>query len=222
MFLCMPQVVRCQVTLNPAAETRSQYVNTWHIVTVGATTPLAAATAYHTALNGFYQAVDVHLSGLVLGAVPLVRYFDLSDPKPRQPIYESTLSALSNSGSTSAPELACCISYKGTYLSGVSPKRKRGRIYLGPLKGACIDTGTGKLDSTMVTAFATAADTMITTSTSSSEWRWVVYSPTSDPTGEGNDADCWDAAVSGWVDDEVDIQRRRSLKSVGSKTLFAP
>lgn len=222
----MPQVIRCQVILTPGFEPEHQIVNTWHCVTVGATTPVDAAEDFSAALSVFYTAVDTYFSQYLGGHVPFLRAFNLDDPMPRQPILEESLSTLASASTWLPREIACCLSYKGTYLSGVSPKRKRGRIYLGPLALSTIDTANdGMFTSTFVNAVATAANTLLTSSTGSSTFRWVVYSPTSDPEatnpagGAGSDADCWDAVTGGWVDDEIDIQRRRGVGS-GTKVLY--
>lgn len=216
----MPQVVRVQVILNPAVNTRIQNMNTWHVVTVGATTPSAAAAAFLDDLDDFYQACDSFFGLFLSGSAPLARCFDLSDPKPRQPILEETLTVLTTASTQIPSEIACCMSYKGTYLSGVSPKRKRGRIYLGPLGANSLDTGAGTFSSTFRAAMASAADSLLTASSGSSEYRWVVYSPTTDTAGEGNNLDSWDAVVEGWVDDNPDVLRSRGQPG-GTRSLFS-
>lgn len=217
----MPQVVRVQVTLNPSADPRGQFVNTWHIVTVGATTTSAASDAFTQDLNAFYQTVDGQMSGDISGAVPFARCFDLSDPKPRQPVWETAFTALVCAGTTMPHEVACCLSYRGVYTSGVSPKRRRGRIYLGPLADGAVNSSTGKLHSTLVGLVAGAGDDLLQLSLASTEYHWCVYSPASDPDGTGNDTACFHSVIAGWVDDEPDIQRRRSAGSVGVKTPFS-
>jgi len=221
----MPQVVRAQVIMNPASTPKEQIMNTWHCVTVGATTPLAAVTAFATALDTFYQGIQGNFSADLEGAQPLARCFDLNDPMPRQPILEDEFSSLDTGSQYGVREIACCLSYKGTYLSGVSPKRKRGRIYIGPLSIALINTSTGMFTSAFRLALVSAADTLLAASDGSSLFRWVVYSPTSDPNsgnpagGAGTDADCWDAVTEGWVDEDPDIQRRRSRPG-GTRSTF--
>lgn len=215
----MPQVVRTQIILNPSAAPAEQVMNTWHSVTVGATTPLASATAFQGALQTFYNAVDAQYSNEFSGATPLMRSFDLSEPKPRQPIVETTAAAMSTSTDRGAREIACCLSYKGVYLSGISPKRKRGRIYLGPLTRGAVDATNGLFTTAFVGVIVTAATALVTASDASATFRWVIYSPTTDTAGTGLDADSWDAVTSGWVDDNPDIQRRRSPRTA-NKTLW--
>lgn len=207
----MASVLRTQVTLNPTASTRDRIMNTWHVITVGATTPAVAGAAFATSLNTFYQAIDSLLSGNVNGQVPLVQIFDYLDPKPRQPVVETTLTALVSPATTQPQEIAACVSYRGAYVSGVSPKSKRGRIYIGPLYGPAVSTSTGLFTSTFRDALALAADNLLTASDASTEWRWVVYSPTLDTAGNGQTLGCTTVVTEGWVDEAPDIQRRRGV-----------
>lgn len=216
----MPQVLRVQVTLNESADNRDHIINTWHCVTVGATSVVDCATAFVAALQTFYAGVDQYLANELNTYIPRVRVWDYSEPKPRQPVYEVNLSALATGTGNLPREVACCLSYKGFYVSGISPKSKRGRIYLGPLYNAALDSSDGSLASAMVSGIASAADTLVTASKAAAEYRWVIYSPTLDPNGNGNDAACWDAVQEGWVDDNPDIQRRRSFAG-GSRTTFS-
>lgn len=212
--------LRIQVVLNPTASTRDQVINTWHIVGQGATTPTAAATDFVTgALNTFYQAVDTYLSNELNGKVPLVRCWNYLEPKPRQPFTELNLTSLTTGGNMAPRELCVCLSYRAAYVSGVTPKRRRGRIYLGPLASSTLDTSNGMVTSAAVAAIATAADVLITASKASALWRWVVYSPTTDVNGTGEDG-TYDA-LSGWVDDNPDIQRRRNAVFYINKPTFS-
>lgn len=221
-----PQVVRVQVTLNPSADTADQIMNTWHCVAIATATPLDAATAFTGDLKTFYSNIDNYFSPALSGENALYRCFDLDEPMPRQPILETTGASFVTGTNYTLRELAVCVSYKGTYVSGTSPKRKRGRIYLGPFSANALDSTTGRLAGAMVTAIQGVADTLITASKADADYRWVVYSPTSDPNahnqggGAGNDAGCWDAVTEGWVDNEPDIQRRRGL-SGGVRSTFS-
>lgn len=211
------QCLRIEVVLNPAASSREKIMNVWHIATVGATTPdTAAADFVNTTLNAFYQEIDVMLSVELEGAVPHVRSFNLIEPKPRQPHAEMDLSAL-DAGTTKAQrESAVCLSYKALYQSGVSPKRRRGRIYLGPFYATVLDTATGKLNSTVKSNLVTAGQNLFDDHQSSALWSWVVYSPTTDTSGTGETG--MYEVTDAWVDDEIDTQRRRGLPQPGSKS----
>lgn len=217
--MAVVQTLRIQVILNPSVSTEDQVMNTWHIATEGATTPDTAAGDFvNTFLDSFYQSIDVQLAGELQGAVPLVRCFNLIEPKPRQPHAEMNLTALTTTSSALPREVACCLSYKAQYQSGVSPKRRRGRIYLGPLQNGAITSSTGLFASGMVSLITSAAQTLIDASQASALWKWVVYSPTTDTAGTGETG--MYPVVSGWVDDNPDIQRRRN-KAVGVRSTFS-
>lgn len=220
------QVIRVEVTLNAGAAARERCMNVWHIGNVGSTNVVDAADDFASALSGFYGAIDAIFSDEMDGLQPVLRAFDLSEPMPRQPIYETSLNTLTAGTDHSARELCVCLSYRGLYISGVSPKRKRGRIYLGPLRGSAVDPATGLLDSSLVSGVVIAGDDLLTDSNGSTEYTWVVYSPTSDPEA-GNPLGGAGAPESatlvdrGWVDNEVDVQRRRGRPQPGTKSNFS-
>lgn len=83
-------------------------------------------------LNGSYG----HGSSL-RHAQAVTSVFDLMEPKPRVPILVQTHStALSPiaTGQDFPPEVAVCVSYQASRVSGVPQNRRRGRTYLGPLQ----------------------------------------------------------------------------------------
>lgn len=214
------QVIRAEVTLNPSASSRERIMNVWHFATVGAGTPSALAGTVTSTLDDFYQDIDTYLSSELTGAVPLIRFFNLIEPKPRQPYVENTLTTLACAVTRANREDAVCLSYKALYQSGVTPKRRRGRIYLGPLSNGALGATSGKLDPTVKTAFVSAAQTLFDIHDAATAWSWVVYSPTTDTAGTGETGAY--EVVSGWIDDEIDTQRRRGLPQPGVKTTFGP
>jgi len=201
-------------------------MNVWHIGNVGATTVSDAATAFASDLvTEFYGAIDGSLANELDGNQPLFRAFDLSHPMPRQPIYEVSGNTLTCGADDGARELCICLSYRGVYVSGVSPKRRRGRIYVGPLVQNAVNSATGLLSSSVVSGFQIAGQDLLDAHLASTEYSWVVYSPTSDPNASdpGGDAGAPETAsvvVAGWVDNEVDVQRRRGRPQPGVKSPF--
>lgn len=212
------QTLRCEVVLNPAASSREKIINVWHIATVGATTPVAAADAFFTAINAFYQSIDASLSSELTASVPEMRVFNLIENRPRQPIKEYVLTALSCASDRFQREAAVCLSYRAQYVSGVSPKRRRGRIYVGPWGADLVSTSTGKLNGVRKTALVSAGQALIDAHQASSAWSWVVYSPTTDTDGTGETG--MYEVISAWVDDEIDTQRRRGMPQPGAKTVM--
>lgn len=213
-------VLRCQVVYNPADEPRHQIMNTWHIVDQVASDPITAATDFKSDLNIFYQACDLYFSSEMNGKVPLFSAWDLSDPKPRQPVYSTFMSALAVTGTSVGPrEVACCVSYRGAYISGENPQSRRGRVYLGPLRADVIDSNTGLIAAATVTAFSNAADALLASAAGSTDYVWVVYSRKLDVSGNG-DIGSYTTVTSGWVDNNPDIQRRRQSPT-RAKTTFS-
>lgn len=212
------QVLRAEVTLNPAADSDQRIMNVWHFATVGAGTPAATATNVYTGLNAFYQAIDAQLSTELSTLVPQVRWFNYIEPKPRQPFQEDFLTALVTGTTRAQRELAVCLSYKAQYVSGVTPKRRRGRIYLGPFSGGVVDSATGKLAAASKTVIVNAGQVFLDLHQAATTWSWVVYSPTTDTAGTG-EAGAYEV-LSAWVDDELDTQRRRGMPQPGAKTIM--
>lgn len=210
------QVLRVEVILNPSAAPSERIMNVWHCASVGATTPATAGSAFQADLQTFYQAIDVSLSNELNGSVPECRIFNLLENKPRQPISDTTMTALTTGASRSQRELAVCLSYRAAYSSGVTPKRRRGRIYLGPWTNGVVDTATGKLASATKTTIVNAAQVLINAHQASALYSWVVYSPTTDVAGTGETGGF--EVIEAWVDDELDIQRRRGMPQPGAKT----
>lgn len=207
------------VTLNPAGSADEWCINTWHYASRDATPPLTAASDFKDALDAFYQAVDANITQEFSGMVPTLKIYNLIEPKPRVPIAEYTLTALTTGSQRAPREISCVVSYRAEYVSGVSPRRRRGRIYLGPLTQQVFDTASGLFTSGTVSTISTAADAFVTASDSATTWAWVVYSPTTDISGTG-EAGMYEV-VAGWVDNNPDIQRRRGAAG-GTRTHYAP
>lgn len=212
-------VYRVQLVLNPDREAKDQFTNTWHIANRAGQTREDAVDNFVADLNTFYQAIDSTMGGFVNASVPHWRAYDISEDKPRVPFREGDLTALSSSGSSQAPtELAICLSYRGVYASGQSPRRRRGRIYLGPWSTSAIDaTAAGRVAAATKTAIVDAADALQAAAAADPAYMWVVYSRVSDPAEEGV-VGFWEV-TQGWVDNAFDIQRRRGLSS-SSRTTF--
>lgn len=180
-------------------------VNTWYFKNIGTSTPSESAADAIGWLKTFYEAIDGLMASSRLGNPQTFKAYSLDDPEPRSPIVEDT-HTLTYSGSTSGPsELACCLSYRGTYVSGVNKGRKRGRVYLGPWASAQLDGVTGRPTTTLTSTINTAAGALLTSSQASTDTVWVVYSAVSDTSTN---------VTGGWVDDNWDIQRRRSMATV--------
>lgn len=213
------QVLRCEVTLNPDASTRERIMNVWHIGATVGTDPVDAADSFRDDIDAFYQAIDGSFAAELDGKIPALRVFDLSHDKPRQPIHEEGLQVLDTGADSAARELCVVLSYRATYISGVSPKRRRGRIYVGPWAAGLVNTTTGLIASSVVAGVRLAGEDLLAASDASADYTWIVYSPTTDTAGTGEPTTGF-PVVAGWVDNEVDVQRRRGRPQPGVKSAF--
>lgn len=177
-------------------------VNTWYCKKIAPTDSATAAAAFIGWLKTFYAAVDQYFGGFS-GTTATYKAYDLDDAEPRTPIVVDTSTLVVDSTSRAPCELALCMSYRAVYSSGVNKGRRRGRVYLGTFSEAAAQDGsTGRPKTTMITAIKNAAAALLTSSQASTAAAWIVYSQVS-----GDES----LVTGGWVDDDWDIQRRRSV-----------
>lgn len=177
------------------------------------------APEIHAELTAFYQAVDVYMAADLIDNTMTVDYYDLEDPQPRAPVYTSTIALTPTAGAALPPEVSLCISIQGAGGSGVNMRRRRGRIYLGPLLASVANTSGGRVSpaSATRTAIATAANNLRAI-TGTFGTTWAVFSPTTYAETSSYDT-AFEDVVGGWVDSEFDIQRRRGTVAQ-ARTLF--
>lgn len=207
---------------------RDSVVNTWAFTAEDVVTREGAATDWTTAMNAFYGAVKTWLSSQYAWNSGTFEYLDLADDRPRVPFKtdSAALGSLSTANSDVSPELAVCLSFKGAPLSGANARRRRGRVYVGPLQLSGTDTWSPQ--NSMVDSIATAGAGLITPTSHT----WCVYSrsthygkPVGEPINEG-DAEVPDALPASftpvttvWVDNAFDTQRRRGVGATYRKTI---
>lgn len=208
---------RAQVTLNRISGLAAdQVVNVLHFE--GDQTPemndrerfdnLAPGLANR--LEAFYVAISGRLANTITGTGKIDLY-DMRDARPRIPRFSRPMT-LGLRGNGSLPsEVALCVSFKATAAPGVVAARRRGRIYIGPFannqSGNAPVAGDSRPDQSLVDQILTAFKTMATGNSGSA--RLAIYSPTTDPLRNGQPDDAWNDAVTLWVDDAWDTQRRR-------------
>lgn len=151
--------------------------------------------------NGTNRITDFMSTGAINGDVTLTAY-RLSDSKPRQPVYQKELqvSGLSNDD-TLPTEVALVMSFQATKESGENQKRRRNRIYLGPLDAQA--NNDGRPADLLVDTILHSARALMNDATDSVSWTWKIYSPSDDAAYP-----VW----SGWVDNAFDTQRRRGIR----------
>lgn len=197
-------VIRVQVAIPTALQGIGfdGYVNTWYFANIGTSTPAESAVDAQGWLQTFYTALAGFLASDASDSPATFKAYNLADAEPRTPIVDSTLTIGGTSGSFLPPEVALVLSYRSLYRSGVPKGRCRGRVYLGPIATAAISSG--RPTSALTVAVKNAAGAMLTSSQASTDTVWRVHSEL-----EPDDSD--QNVVGGWVDNEWDTQRRRSL-----------
>lgn len=108
-------------------------VNTWAFSTLQPAPDLTPAEVIRDGLHAFYGGIDTYLSPFLIGWVQ-IKIYDINAPKPRVPEHDFLTPNVITPGSSPLPEeVAVCLSFRGVLVSGQSPARRRGRVYLGPL-----------------------------------------------------------------------------------------
>jgi hypothetical protein len=184
-----------------------QYVNTWHFYTSGAVPLPTDYDNVRDMLKDFY--VSAPTGGKVatymtsaLGTTAKVKLYNLDEPKPRVPVYESTFALAGLGTGTPAPyQVAICLSFEGARVSGEPQARKRNRVYIGPLASSVQQAG-GLIFPTTVQVILDAAKRLHDAANASLTWDWKVYS--------GTENKIYDVSHI-WVDNAFDTQRRRAL-----------
>lgn len=151
-------------------------------------------------LRDFYDDLATWLSDDAITRDYELKLYNLDDTPPRAPVatYTGQIAALSTTGAT-APQVAIVMSWQAEKVSGLSQAKRRNRVYLGGWTSTSI-AGTGLVNPSTFTAIQTAAQNLYDAADASISYSWVVYSPTDEEAHTIHD---------GWIDDSIDIQRRR-------------
>jgi len=187
-----------------SANPKDTCVNTWHFNTTGIPDVTTHLIPILTAVKDVYTGVKGYLSNQISWSLATFKFYDLADAEPRAPIHLGVFNPTGTAGTSEAPhELALAASFEGLPVSGQKQSRRRGRIYFGPLS---TNVYLGSVfTSTMLTAASTAMAGLRTASDASAAWTWIVYSRTAP------DAQREVPVARGWVDNAIDIQRRRGV-----------
>lgn len=208
---------RAQVTIPNTSEIPEDAVqNTWHFDDDD--DPVAAPEDtmgwIMEMLTAFYQVVDAELFANSVGDTATVRFYDMAEPTPRLLLGTDTIPLTPSVTDPLPGEVALCMSFAAAPLSGVNPARRRGRVYLGPVKQTAVSVinGQSRPNAGIRTAIATAAGTMAEgiehPGSPGLRCRWALYSPATQA-GGATIGESFHDVVSGWIDDAWDTQRRR-------------
>nr|CRY96813.1 hypothetical protein [uncultured prokaryote] len=191
-----------QVTLHTASGITADYVtNTWAFES-----SVSTLAGLHSDLFHEYDLIHTLLSSTIAQVGHEISSYDRADPIPRAPVLTTFHSFATATGSTSLPtEVALCLSFQGSKVSGVPQARRRGRVYIGPLYQAASDTA-GRPTSGVRTSLA-AMGAHVKAFAANGYWQvWstVNNSPT--------------LVVDGWIDNSFDTQRRRGVEATARTT----
>lgn len=168
-------------------------------------------------LRTFYQAID----GVVLAQQAgnaTVKVYDLADPEPRVPGLTDTIVLSPGAGTSIIPaEVAMCLSMACDPISGVSPGRLRGRIFLGPIRESAL-TNDGNRAEFTIAAMTTVANAAaaLAVGPDAGDGRLAVYSPTTHAElggAAGALPDAFNDVTRVWVDNAPDTIRSRGIKA---------
>ena len=156
--------------------------------------------------SGQTHNISYYISQFCLPNV-MTKVYKMSDAKPREPIIFEHEDTTSHATGALPEEVAVCLSF-----SGASPltARRRGRIFIGPLNPTAMDTEGGTVKSivkgTLQVDLSVAAKRLANQTAAG----WLVHSSMS--------GGSYAAVETGWIDDALDIQRRRGPEATSRYT----
>nr|CRY97714.1 hypothetical protein [uncultured prokaryote] len=193
---------RAQVTFGmDSGLSADSSTNTWYFFLEDDSDRVEALAALAT----FYGSVGTLMSILIDNAAVTCDWYRMEDPSPRSPWAMNNILPFAAGASSGPTEVALVLSFEAAKESGSDQRRRRGRIYLGPLNAAATD----RPNAGFVAVLRDAGAALLAASDLATGWSWVQYSPTNEAYNE---------IASGWVDNEWDTQRRRGRKATTRST----
>lgn len=204
----MPHI-RSMVEFNRVSQlAEDKIVNTFHFRVPVASD--AALDIIETRINNFYElvppgaTVDVRndMGGALLHTTGhTIKHYNMDLLPPRPPLRVDPLDYVPNAASSLPAEVALCLSFRAALVAGLNPKRRRGRIYVGPYAiGSAATTGPDSRPASGVTDRLARAGKALMDASSSTTAEWMVYSEVSNSLA---------LVEHVWVDNAWDTQRRR-------------
>lgn len=188
---------------------RDRFVNSWAFEGTGASISDTELATVRTRLVEFYTSpvgAGTPLTGFMSRAVKqavLIRLYRLSQTPPRTPIETQHTFNISQTGTALPNEVAVVLSFYNT----VNVKRRRGRIFFGPLAAMAgvFDTDDVKVEASLRTALSGAANRLAAYGNDPTLGpHWSILSQ--------RDAQL-KLVTDGWIDNTFDTQRRRGVRS---------
>ena len=213
-------VVRAQVELaHDSGLPRDKTINTFHFnvpdLADATLNPVAnELVQFYTEDNGASQANALmnYISTAVADGGHRVKFYDLGTPGS-PPEYEFPFDFLGRApvgvGSGNAPgEVAVCLSFRNESIVAINPRRRRGRIYFGPIRNGATnfaDAAEPAPSAALVADLLVRADELRNDiAAMSPDHSWVIYSRAQAMTFDVERA---------WVDNAFDTQRRRGIRA---------
>jgi hypothetical protein len=200
--------IRAQVILHTVdAVPENYFSNSWCFVmdsTAGAGALLTPI------LKDFYDDIVTVLSPVIASSSHEVKYTELPGTPPNYPFDEDTFNFASAPAGVALPdEVAVCMSFQGDRTAGLPQARRRGRIYIGPLRTTALTSN--RPAAATLTTIANAATTLANSVAAIAVTSyWAVWSQTNQTAVP---------LVDGWLDNACDTQRRRGVLPT-SRTTF--
>lgn len=176
-------------------------------------------------LVAFYGAIVTIMSSALDFSHARTTIVDLQDTRPRLPFYdeETAVTGAATTNYDYPAEVAICMSFRGALGSGLNARRRRGRVYLGPLQVPAGDREHIVAEWPAACVDAAVAELAVTTG----DVEWCVYSPYTHhdvPVGERLDPDIYPEVTANlfdaftpvtyvWADNAWDTQRRRGIQA---------
>lgn len=213
---------------------RDVAINTFNFQSVSAISVEDMVDEVHARLLAFYntgvgagQSIAQLLGKSIQRANCSIRYYEVPDSGPAtmgDPVEEIPFTlAATGTGQYPLPlEVAACISMVGAPdIGGLPIRRRRGRVYIGPLNSNAIGTGDDSypdVSSLALSVLSANADRLA--DANDDDARWSVWSRAAWETGSG--VLSWSPVAYGWVDNEFDTQRRREMDPTQRTTWGTP
>lgn len=202
-----------QVILNTLSGLpEDRVINTYSFLTAEEK-DVPTAVDIETVLLANYEAFSSIASPTLVDELTF-KWYDRADSMPRVP-WRTQLEEWTGGGGIALPsEVALVQSFKAASVSGVAAARRRGRVFLGPLRQAAAGGGFNgdRPSSGTLTTVASMGVNLIDASQAAADWTWQVWS-TVDSVGR--------EVVEGWVDNAWDTQRRRGPAAT-ERVIFTP
>jgi len=209
----MSTVLRVQAILQATSlQPEDASINVWHFQHLSGDRG-DAVTEIKERLDTFYASIAAIYNENTTTGVITYKTYDLVDPEPRAPIDVHQFAAHTLDDADALPtECAIVMSFQGEITSGLNQRRRRGRLYLGPLSIGPASTTSGyvRVGATTLDDLQTAANVLL--AANDLQVRWCVFSPTTAGTPPWTETELGLASVAvhdGWFDDAFDTQRRR-------------